>query len=30
MRPGDTITGTNGTVLVTGMQFRINLRQDRS
>lgn len=30
MRPGDTITGTNGTALVTGMQFRINLRQDRS
>lgn len=30
MRPGDTITGTNGSVLVTGMQFRINLRQDRS
>lgn len=30
MRPGDTITGTNGSVLVTGMQFRINLRSDRS
>lgn len=30
MRPGDTITGTNGTALVTAMQFRINLRQDRS
>ena len=30
MRPGDTITGASGSVLVTGMQFRINLRQDRS
>lgn len=30
MRPGDTITGTAGTALVTGMQFRINLRADRS
>ena len=30
MRPGDTITGTTGSVVVTGMQFRINLRSDRS
>ena len=30
MRLGDTITGTVGTALVTGMQFRINLRADRS
>lgn len=30
MRPGDTITGLNGSVLVTALQFRINLRQDHS
>lgn len=30
MRPGDTVTGTQGTALVTGMQFRTSLRQGPS